>query len=248
MKKHKNKVVSVILILFLIVIGMLLCFCGCSREEETQTCSDDITNTQTDSGNNAIEITIDFGDNTEDARNVLNFANDNAQKWIGKEVVELSEIVDIYPFRYFKETSSRLIEKYDDGVALHEMLMVDDQLWAVITETNQIITVRQKDNDFEIAEIRTKGPINDSYDKIVDKNAVIEEINRSQISQIDGVYIATDFRPLTCVIVVSGGDEYVIPFCSRPDFSHLENGKLYTAKEAIDTLREWFLPPLLPEE
>ena len=32
---------------------------------------------------------------------------------------------------------------------------------------------------------------------------------------------------------MAGGTEYLIPYTSRPDFTDLENGKIYTAREAL---------------
>lgn len=188
---------------------------------------------------NSEHTPIDFGDNTEVAKKVVAFVTNNAQNWIG-DVAEIAEIADVYPICFFMYGGSQFIEKYYEGNSLNEMIL-PDKYWEVITETKQIITVRQENDIFEIYSIRTKGPFNMNNDIIVDKEMVQEGINQLKISRINSIHIVSDIiYPITYVILVIGNIEYVIPFCSRPDFSNLENGKIYTAEEAIQALKEWY--------
>ena len=62
-------------------------------------------------------------------------------------------------------------------------------------------------------------------------------------------YVSSD--RVNFIYVLTDGTEYLIPYCSRPDFTELENGKIYTAAEALDIYNSDFpvqVVTLLPWE
>ena len=62
---------------------------------------------------------------------------------------------------------------------------------------------------------------------------ITEKLNKEKnITDIEQIkYVTAD--KFDFVYVLAGGTEYLIPYTSRPDFTDLENGKIYTAREAL---------------
>ena len=169
---------------------------------------------------------------------VENYFNNFAQKSLGTEV-KLSKLKDIYPVFYFSSIKLELISEFENKKTL-KSIIGEKYSWICVTETNQVLTINYREGEYKLDKVRVSGPIT-GYDYIVDKEVVINEITNAKITDISEVFIVSDdFYPLTMVVIESNLGEYVVPFCARPDLSKLENGKIYTAKEAMDILSEWY--------
>lgn len=63
---------------------------------------------------------------------------------------------------------------------------------------------------------------------------IAEKLRKEKnITDIDQIKYTTADK-VNFVYILAGGAEYLIPYTSRPDFTSLENGKIYAAKEAIE--------------
>lgn len=82
-------------------------------------------------------------------------------------------------------------------------------------------------------------------------NGILKKLKKEKgITNADEIkYVSSD--RVNFVYILTDGAEYLIPYCSRPDFTELENGKIYTAAEALEIYNSDFpvqVVSLLPWE
>lgn len=65
-------------------------------------------------------------------------------------------------------------------------------------------------------------------------NGILKKLKKEKgITNADEIkYVSSD--RVNFVYILTDGAEYLIPYCSRPDFTELENGKIYTAAESLE--------------
>lgn len=124
-----------------------------------------------------------------------------------------------------------------------------DYVWDVPNEAEQVFRIRVIDGQWKVIGYST--PLAGEKDpSIIDLDlvdAAIAELAKSyDVSDIQVQCFLADMYFANFVYITTPDNEYLIPFAARPDFTGLENGRLYTALEASQILVENF--PLIEGE
>lgn len=156
---------------------------------------------------------------------------------------DLSRIVSSYKVYHSSlSTSVEFIDQLAQEGAL-TLLNNGDYHWMVITKDNAAIRVISDAGLWKVVGYRdpVKGlkVSQDIHQEVVEK--ALEGI---QVQSLQAIEVSQIYLTVLCV-QATDGSSYVIPFASRPDFTHLENGKLYTPEEMGRILKssDYYLNP-----
>ena len=129
-------------------------------------------------------------------------------------------------------------------------IIEDEYVWKVPFSGGYIAeVVPTENNEWSVSGFREPltGPeFSDVSDDTIDMNIVenrIKEIDPSlDINNVYAKCIMVGEYHTNFVCIENAGEEYIIPFGTRPDLTGLENGKVYTPLELKTALDESFTP------
>lgn len=206
-----------------IVIILTLCFvCSLSVSGEENA---DIVDFQSDSiryENELIEIkTMLSKNNTFSSveKDKIVYDYDNAYKCF--------EFQDVNIISQFKKTQS------------FEALISDNYSWKIPT-ANEVYTIKENNNEWEIIGFNETGTgINaEKIDFNFLKTAASKSFKSNE--KLDYKIVKSNKYHTTFIFIKSQNNEIIIASGSRPDLTGLENGRIYSANEAIQILSKSF--------
>ena len=151
-------------------------------------------------------------------------------------ILEADDAVDDVKATAYKVHTSyatRLFEKLSEGKSVSEL--VDDEYYWLIPGNNSFAYVEKREED----RWETTGSAFAPADADDTVNTAIESLDltdQSEIVDIRCVYMPEYHSYF--VFVTLSDKTYVIPYSTRPDFSGLENGALYSSAEAETILKQ----------
>lgn len=143
-------------------------------------------------------------------------------------------------YKVYTSNASWFFEKLSEGVSVSEL--VDDEYHWLLPRNNSVAYVRKgEDNKWEAVGSAT-APTDD--DTIKSNIVRFDEVNAA-INSLEEQSEAKDIRCVNLpeyhsyfVFVTLSDAIYVVPYSTRPDFTGLENGALYTSDEAMAILKQ----------
>lgn len=120
-------------------------------------------------------------------------------------------------------------------------IISDDYVW-MVPKTNYDIIRFQKDGNYFLAD-QTKSCLTlEGYkNSTIVKQEIIDTVNQSGITDIQNCKVVESVLYRTLFVYIKENyKEWLIPISIRPDFTGLENGKLYRPQEVMDILYENF--------
>lgn len=182
----------------------------------------------------------DFCDTNEFSQVIEQNANNFYMKDIGYTgAVPASENVTLSEYKEYS-VSFKFLEGLSKGTPIEELLP-DDYAW-MIPSGNSLAKAVLKDGAWKVIGYSYATPeqianneADDDSIRIDKINSAIETItsNGSVIKDVVCVKVVGYFSTFVCIV---SDETYLIPFCSRPDFTGLINGKLYSASDVYETL------------
>ena len=127
-----------------------------------------------------------------------------------------------------------------------DKLVSDFYVWVVPTETGKQIIISNTEEKWQIIGY-SHSEKNEENSDLINKDSVIKSIEliSEKIEDVQFIYTGAYFSSFA--FIKTDKEEYLIPFSVRPDFTKLENGKLYTAKEASAILLASFGEPKIDD-
>ena len=132
-----------------------------------------------------------------------------------------TSIVSAYKlYQYANVSTVRFIDDLAEGKAVSEVgsaftIVKDSGKWRVATQRNSS-SMTNPSQDIS----------REAFEKALD-GIEVTSVKAFQFTQIFTTFLLIQTKETT----------YVVPFCARPDFSYLDNGKRYTLEEAGSILR-----------
>ena len=118
-------------------------------------------------------------------------------------------------------------------------MISDDYNWIVpLYDENIYISFSKKSGSWQFGGAGSSLSFTDDDGNKLDLDfslkGILKKLKKEKgITNADEIkYVSSD--RVNFIYVLTDGTEYLIPYCSRPDFTELENGKIYTAGEALD--------------
>lgn len=141
-------------------------------------------------------------------------------------------------YKLFTFTEYDIVNHYRSVKSIEKMLS-DDFSWQIPTTDGRLTTViKSEAGNWKIigyAEFTEESA--HATDRIIDKKALKDTIQKyDNVTNI--MYLVSYDYYTTFVYLMSDGEEYLIPYCDRPDFTGLVNGTVYKPAEVMDTLEK----------
>jgi len=130
-----------------------------------------------------------------------------------------------------------IVDTYKKQASIRDVIS-DEYKWQVPTENFDLVTVRkaQTANTWELVGVVFNDETDSMRSKVVNKSSLHTAIS-SRVKEISNLqYIDCPMYFTTFAYLESGGQEYLIPYSTRPDLTGLENGKMYTASDTVAIL------------
>ena len=118
-------------------------------------------------------------------------------------------------------------------------LISEEYVWDVPSSTGWVSRLSMVDGAWKVIGATTPSDANTAVSNIVDVKAVNAALTTLADAGNSGFRLQCFRAPryaTTFVLIESGDGEYLVPFGARPDFTGLENGKLYSRREVWQAL------------
>lgn len=172
----------------------------------------------------------------EELREVLNSASNSSS--VNRGICTEEGLKNGYAYKIYVYSGGLFAEDLKNGKTLHEMMSSSRYGWCI--DTNGVTLWMDKCDGKWKATSCSENPTDDPG--TVDFDAA-----EKAIAELENEYGAKDIS-VQCLysrnyfgrylIIYSSVGEFVVPFSYRPDFTGLENGRLYTAGELAEVLVE----------
>ena len=145
-----------------------------------------------------------------------------------------TSIVSAYRlYQYANVSTVRFIDDLAEGKDISKQIK-NKYGWVAVSEAGSAFTIVKDSGKWRVATQRnsssTTKPSQDisreAFEKALD-GIEATSVKAFQVSQIFTTFLLIQTKETT----------YVVPFCARPDFTYLDNGKRYTLEEAGTILR-----------
>lgn len=119
-------------------------------------------------------------------------------------------------------------------------LISDEYRWMVPTDAGDLVTVTKSNEsgEWEPIGVALGDGRKTARADAIDKSALTRTVARQTDQVTDMKYVVSYFYNTTFAYVQTDGQEYLVPYCTRPEFTGLTNGQMYTAAQVMDTLYE----------
>ena len=158
-------------------------------------------------------------------------------------------------YKQYRLNSVYIYDDYTKNGNFGSMIS-DDYNWIVpLYNENIYISFSKKSGSWQFGGAGSSLSFTDDNGNKLDLDfslkGILKKLKKEKgITNADEIkYVSSD--RVNFIYVLTDGTEYLIPYCSRPDFTELENGKIYTAAEALDIYNSDFpvqVVTLLPWE
>lgn len=151
-------------------------------------------------------------------------------------------------YKVYTFTEHDIVAAYKEKGSV-EALIADEYKWMVPTDAGDLVTVTKskKSGDWEPIGVALGDGRKTARADAIDKSALARTVALQAGHIADMKYVVSYFYNTTFAYVQADGQEYLIPYGSRPDFTGLTNGKMYTAARVMDTLYENY-GQILPDD
>lgn len=151
-------------------------------------------------------------------------------------------------YKVYSLVREDLLASVASGIAISDLIS-DDYEWLVTDEEGNIVYVKKVDNKW--VPYMISSPTASTFEsEIVQYSTIAEHISIVATEQAAKSLQAERINPTTAqcfyskvyrtffVYITDGLTDYLVPFTSRPDFTKLNNGKLYSLQEVCKILNE----------
>ena len=225
--KNNNRKIVFISIVLLLVAGLL---CGCNKAGQTSVPADSSAADASAPQSDYYEIDL------ETAKELAVFP--------GLPETESFRYIDGY--KRYMLNSPVLIQPENESL-LRDSL--EQYAWILITSQSNEVKVVFSDGQWEaagysygITQLTKLGVLH--HDELM---SMLRD-NGIDAAVAELYYFESPMYFVNAILIVSGGEEYVVPYSVRPDFTGLEDGKLYTRREFSLILAEHFDESSVEEE
>jgi len=151
----------------------------------------------------------------------------------------LGELLYEDGYKLFSFAVDDIIDGYRETGSVAS-IMGTEYKWMVPTDKNEMVTVVPTDDGSgwrisgytDPGGASAGGPNSAPIDEDALKDEIAEELGQAE--EVGRIVSHTHFA--TFVYLVSGGEEYLVPYAIRPDFTGLTNGEIYTPDEVMNSL------------
>ncbi len=176
-----------------------------------------------------------FYDGAEFARVLEQMSGDDMLRSDGASVMSVqADTDDAYGEYKCYRVGSDFLKNLADGASVKELLP-DEYVWKMETEYSTATVGLNDNNEWCSAgvgyldpQLVASGTVDSRFVRFDMVNSALEEIGAANVQDVFCVELSGSYTNLVCI---QADNVYIVPFCSRPDFTGLENGKLYTAAE-----------------
>lgn len=141
-------------------------------------------------------------------------------------------------YKQYTLKSSYIYEDYIKNGSFGALIS-DGYSWIVpLYEENIYISFAKKTGNWQFSSAGSSLSFSDDNGNKIDLDfslkGILKKLKREKgITDADEIKYVSSHR-VNFVYILTNGTEYLIPYTSRPDFTNLENGKIYTAASAME--------------
>ena len=215
------------LCIFLILIALLVVSTGFSPSEQ-DTDTDHITSAETVNNNST-----GIGLTEEDADKIIDYYSNwnETRKKSEHSNLHINQGYYLYSRPVY---SNDLVDEVKQGTNIKDLISENFRM-VVPTDGGYIEFV--KDGSGKVSWLGSSFSGSQKHPGLVDISVVDNILSSEEYSEATGVIAFSDSMYMTSFVYFNLNDvEYLIPFSSRPDFTGLENGKVYKASDCISIL------------
>ena len=145
-----------------------------------------------------------------------------------------TSIVSAYKlYQYANVSTVRFIDDLAEGKDISKQIK-NEYNWVAVSEVGSAFTIVKDSGKWRVATQRNSSSTTKPSQDI-SREAFEIALDGIEVTSVKAFQFTQIFT--TFLLIQTKETTYVVPFCARPDFSYLDNGKRYTLEEAGSILR-----------